>query len=307
MEQPPVSEHPAHTIRSPGGELEAAFVPSLAMLGCSLAADGTELLDQRGGVEAYAEHGSTMGIPLLHPWANRLAEPSYRVGDREVAVDTASPLVHTDGNGLAIHGCHPAAMPFAIAKSGDHELTAVLDTTAAPAVLELFPFPHRLTMEARLDGRELRLTTTLEAGGDVPVPVAFGHHPYLRLPGLPRDEWRITLPDMSRLKLDRLMIPTGRRLPRGLDDGPLGGRDLDDAFADVADGATFSVEGGGRRITVRFLEGYRFAQVYSPRDSSLICFEPMTAPGNALRSGDGLQLLAPGQTHCGSFVIEVSG
>jgi galactose mutarotase-like enzyme len=247
-----------------------------------------------------------MGIPLLHPWANRIARPEYRVGEHEVRVDIASPLVHTDGNGLAIHGCHPAAMPFAIADHDDAGLTAVLDTAVAPSVLELFPFPHRLTMEARLNGSALRITSTLEATGDAAVPVAFGHHPYLHLPDIPRDEWEISLPEMARLELDELMIPTGRRLPRDLEPGPLGGRDLDDAFADVADGATFAVSGGGRTITVRFLEGYRFAQVYSPRGSSLICFEPMTAPGNALRSGDGLQVLEPGQSHRGSFAIEVS-
>ena len=160
-----MTAHPATTLRAADGQLEAAFVPSLAMLGSSLTADGAQLLDLRGGVEAYAEHGSTMGIPLLHPWANRLAEPGYRVGDREVAVDTASPLVHTDGNGLAIHGCHPAAAPFAIADHDEAGLVAVFDTAAAPAVLELFPFPHRLTMEVRLDGRALRITTTLEATG----------------------------------------------------------------------------------------------------------------------------------------------
>ena len=302
-----MTAYPATTLRSPDGRLEAAFVPSLAMLGSSLTADGAQLLDLRGGVEAYAEHGSTMGIPLLHPWANRLAEPGYRVGDRDVAVDTASPLVHTDGNGLAIHGCHPAAVPFAIADHDEAGLVAVLDTAAAPAVLELFPFPHRLTMEARLDGPALRITTTLEATGDSAVPVAFGHHPYLHLPDAPRDDWQISLPEMSRLELDGLMIPTGRRLPRDLDPGPLADRDLDDAFADVADGAAFAVAGGGRTITVRFLEGYRFAQVYSPRGSSLICFEPMTAPGNALRSGDGLQVLEPGQSHRGSFAIEIAG
>jgi len=301
-----VTAHPETRIRSADGALEAAFVPSLAMLGSSLTAGGAQLVDQRGGVEAYAERGSTMGIPLLHPWANRIARPEYRAGEHEVRVDIASPLVHTDGNGLAIHGCHPAAMPFAIADHDDAGLTAVLDTAVAPSVLELFPFPHRLTMEARLNGSALRITSTLEATGDAAVPVAFGHHPYLHLPDIPRDEWEISLPEMARLELDELMIPTGRRLPRDLEPGPLGGRDLDDAFADVADGATFAVSGGGRTITVRFLEGYRFAQVYSPRDSSLICFEPMTAPGNALRSGDGLQVLEPGQSHRGSFAIEVS-
>lgn len=297
-------EHPAIELRSDDG-LAAEFVPSLAMLGSSLTDDGEQLLDRRGGVEAYADRGATMGIPLLHPWANRIAEPRYAVAGREVEVDMSSGLVHTDGNGLAIHGCHPAAMPFAVAEHDRSRLVALLDTAAAPAVLELFPFPHRLTMEAVLDGRALTITSTLEATGESPVPVAFGHHPYLQVPGA-RDDWVMELPEMARLDLDELMIPTGRRLPRGLDPGPLAGRDLDDAFAELADGATFSVSGGGRTITVRFLEGYRFGQVYSPRDQQLICFEPMTAPGNALRSGDGLQVLRPGEQHRGVFAIELS-
>ena len=57
-------------LRSP--ELTAAFVPDLNMIGCSLEHRGEELLGQRGGLAAYAERGSSMGIPLLHPWANRL-------------------------------------------------------------------------------------------------------------------------------------------------------------------------------------------------------------------------------------------
>jgi hypothetical protein len=52
------------------------------------------------------------------------------------------------------------------------------------------------------------------------------------------------------------------------------------------------VAGGGRRIIVRFEEGYSHAQVYGPPEQDLICFEPMTAPVNALVSGDGLTLSA---------------
>ena len=49
-----MTAHPATTLRSPDGRLEAAFVPSLAMLGSSLTADDAQLLDLRGGVAAYA-------------------------------------------------------------------------------------------------------------------------------------------------------------------------------------------------------------------------------------------------------------
>ena len=53
--------------------LEATFVPGAGMLCCSLRHRGEELLAQNDGVDAYARQGKTMGIPLLYPWANRLA------------------------------------------------------------------------------------------------------------------------------------------------------------------------------------------------------------------------------------------
>lgn len=55
------------------GTLEATFVPRLGMVAASLRHAGVELLDGRGGLRAYRDSGAVMGVPLLHPWANRLA------------------------------------------------------------------------------------------------------------------------------------------------------------------------------------------------------------------------------------------
>ena len=49
----------------------------------------------------------------------------------------------------------------------------------------------------------------------------------------------------------------------------------------------FALEGGGRRIEVEFEAGYPVAQVYAPPGEDYVCFEPMTAPIDALVSGDG--------------------
>ena len=73
---------------------------------------------------------------------------------------------------------------------GQATLTAELDTARAPRVLEIFPFPHRLVVEARLEPAALTLTTTLIAGEQGPVPVSFGYHPFLRLPGVTREQWQ---------------------------------------------------------------------------------------------------------------------
>ena len=64
---------------------------------------------------------------------------------------------------------------------------AVLDFAAHPELMAAFPFPHEVLLEAALTAEALTITTRIRATGDVPVPISFGFHPYLRLPGADRD------------------------------------------------------------------------------------------------------------------------
>src|SRR5713101_2815520 len=61
----------AHTLVA--GALEAVFLPAHGMLGASLRHRGVEILRRVEDLEAAAARGSSAGIPLLHPWANRRA------------------------------------------------------------------------------------------------------------------------------------------------------------------------------------------------------------------------------------------
>jgi galactose mutarotase-like enzyme len=303
--------HRVHVLASPGAELEAAFAVGVGMVGCSLRHRGEELLGQRGGLAKYAEEGSSMGIPLLHPWANRLDGARYSVDGRVVELDPGSMPVRLDPNGLPIHGLATAS-PYwelrdAEADDGGARLRADLDFAAHPELLAGFPFPHRLETEVVLSGRTLSIETTLEATGDVAVPVAFGYHPYLRLPGLPRPDWEVRLPVRRRARLDERGIPTGETEPAGLAPGRLGERGFDDLFVELCHPPEFLLEGAGRRIEVRFEQGYPFAQVYGPPDAEHVCFEPMTAPTNALVSGAGLRLVPPGERYVACFSIAVLG
>ena len=99
--------------------------------------------------------------------------------------------------------------------------------------------------------------------------------------------------------LDDRQIPTGRREPAQVEPGPLAGRSFDDAYTDLGPHARFSV-------AVELLEGYDFVQVYAPADRDLVSFEPMTAPTNAIASGDGLTMLRPGEMHTAAFRISVA-
>ncbi len=137
------------------------------------------------------------------------------------------------------------------------------------------------------------------------MPVAFGFHPYVTLPGVARADYALELPAMRRLALDARKVPTGETSDAPAFAGTLGARDLDDGFDGVRDGATFAVAGGGRRVAVRLESGYPCAQVFAPPGKDLVCFEPMTAPGNALRTG-AFPVAAPGRPYAAAFSIAVN-
>jgi aldose 1-epimerase len=300
----------ARQLVSPSGTLDATFVVGAGMVGSSLRHEGAELLDPRGGVTGYAAHGATMGLPLLHPWANRLDGFRYAVAGRQVALSADSGVLHLDGNGLPIHGLLPGRsrweLVHAEATPAGARLEARLVFSPDPALLAAFPFPHQVQLGLLLRDDALVVETTLAATGDVAVPMAFGFHPYLRLPDVPREQWTVELPVHEHLVLDARQLPTGARAAVRIDPAPLGERTFDDAFVAPRDAAPFVVAGGGRRIAVEFMRGYTIAQVFTPTRAPFICFEPMTAPANALvRGGPDLRLVEPGDRFTAAFAIRV--
>src|SRR3954449_10474571 len=81
------------TVTLSAGELEAAFAPGAGMAGVSLRHVGAELLDRQAGLRTYVERGAVMGIPILHPWANRLAGFDYALDGRSLRLADGPPLV----------------------------------------------------------------------------------------------------------------------------------------------------------------------------------------------------------------------
>jgi len=286
------------------GDLEAAFVPGAGMVGCSLRHRGEELLGQRGGLSAYVAERKTFGIPFLYPWANRLSQWRFALAGREVAIDPQATPLRRDEHGLPMHGLLSAAGGWEVVRHEAAVLEARFDFGADATLMAAFPFAHEIRIEAALDGTKLTLATTVLATGDAPVPISFGFHPYLRLPGVDRREWLVEIPVREQLRLGPEMLPTGERVPVVVDPGPLGTRTFDDAYVAPPDGAAFALEGGGRRIELAFEAGYPYAQVFAPPDDPVIAFEPMTAPANALVDGSS-SLVAPGDRYRAVFTIAV--
>ncbi|HSO74995.1 MAG TPA: aldose 1-epimerase [Blastocatellia bacterium] len=300
--QDPLKDPSARTLVA--GDLEAVFLPGHGMLGASLRHRSVEILRRIEDLQAAAAKGSTAGIPLLHPWANRLAGSQYRVAGREVNLDPSSRLLHLDEHGLPMHGVPWSLLAWEVTRATQDALSAQLAWTTSD-LLAIFPFRHRIEITATLRPDGLVLETRLSASPDGPVPVSFGFHPYFGLPDLPRAEWRLELPAMRRLVLDPRGIPTGEEEAFDGFDAELRETSFDDCFSLFAGSPSLSVAGAGRRISVEFLSGYRYAQVFAPKGKDYVALEPMTAPTNALTSGLGLRLVEPGGEFRSAFRIRI--
>jgi aldose 1-epimerase len=283
------------------GDLEATWVPAAGMVGASLRHRGDELLGQRGGLEAYVERGSTFGIPLLHPWANRLGADRFAVGDREVHLPPGAAPVRREEHGLPIHGLLAASRAWRVTAAEHGALTARL--AFGGDLLELFPFPHELVVAVALDERGLEVSTSVEAVAG-PVPIAFGWHPYLAPPGAARADWVLELPARRRLATDDRGLPTGASEPVGAERAPLGDRTFDDGYDQLA-APVLALEAGGRRIAVTLGDGYRVTQVFAPANQDLVALEPMTAPTDALRTGRAVRWAAAGEAVTATFRLDV--
>jgi len=280
------------------GELTATFLPDVGMTGVSLRHRGREHLALPGGV-GHLRTGGTGGLPLLAPWANRLASRRYRAAG--VSVDLGDVALPVDGNGLPIHGLLLGVAGWKVERMAVRGTAAVLRTSLAvdqPA----FPFPHRIELAVTARGGELTVATTVVPTGRRRVPVSFGWHPYLRLPGAARASWRLRLPARRHLTLDEAGIPTGGVVDEPAEAAPIARRTFDDLYGLGRDRRLSFAADDGQSIELHCVSGYPYGQVWVPKGKSFAALEPMVAPTNALVSGS-VPLVAPGDAYRATFSL----
>jgi galactose mutarotase-like enzyme len=290
------------------GELSATFLPGLGMTGVSLRYRRREYLALPGGLPALRD-GKTMGLPLLAPWANRLSSRRFRIG--RVDVDLTGVPLKSDPNGLPIHGLLVGAPGWDVGRRDELRSTVRLQAGRELDAAR-FPFPHRIELTVTVGDGRLTVDTTILPTGRRQVPVAFGWHPYLRLPGAPRGQWRLRLPTRTHLVLDAMGLPTGAAVPEPAEAEPIGRRRFDDLYRlDSGSGApggrarrlAFEVDGGAA-VELRNDAGYPYAQVWVPAGRPFAALEPMAAPTNALVDGS-TPMVRPGEAFTARFELRL--
>ncbi|HEY4583921.1 MAG TPA: aldose 1-epimerase, partial [Lysobacter sp.] len=262
-----------------------------------------EILRRVDELDEALATGMSIGIPLNYPYANRLRGHGYAFDGRTVQLDPSSPWLMKDWNDVIIHGVPWPRLEWRVEEATDRRLRSRLAWNR-PELLAVFPFEHEVEMTATLDGLGLTIETAVLASAGARVPVSFGFHPYIGIPGLRRAQWQLTLPAMQGIVLDERLLPVGERTDLPPYDDRLADLDFDHGFA-IEPGASMSIAGNGRRVSVDFLDGFRFAQIYAPPAHDYISLEPMTAPADALTSHEDLPVVEPGGRFAATFRLRV--
>lgn len=254
-------------------------------------------------VDGFAEDEMPFGGrgQQLVPWPNRIEDGRYAFAGRDHQLALSEPQRHNASHGL---------VRWAPWRLIEHQLDQV---TLEHRLLAQTGYPWVLDCGVRyvLTSDGLTVTQWATNRSDVAAPYACGQHPYLVAGTPPVDRWRLTLPARTRVLADPdRLLPTGTEPVDGTAydfrrGQPIDELTLDDAFTDLERSQD------GRVVVVSVTDEWTvelwadrvhgWLQVYTADDAGAtarrsLAVEPMTAPANAFRSGEGLRRLEAGET-----------
>ena len=277
----------------------------------SLTVGGEPVLDGYGPDQMCS---SARGQALV-PWPNRLADGQYDIDGEHLQVPLTEPEKHN-----AIHGLVRFAN-WAVGEQGPGRVVMTYRLHPQPG----YPFVLDVSLDYTLGDDGLAVECRATNRGDRPCPVGAGAHPYLRLGTGGVSPLVLRSPGATFYTSDARQIPTGRRSVEGTpndfrDARPIGSTVLDTGFTDLDRGkdgravVELAEPEGARRLRLWLDESYPYLMLYTgdtlpdpERRRQSLGIEPMTCAPNAFRSGDGLRVLAPGETMAATWGITTVG
>lgn len=249
----------------------------------------------------------------LVPWPNRVRDGRWRWQGQELQLALTEPAQHN-----AIHGL-VRWVPWTLVERT--EVSVALACTCYPQ--PGYPWPLTVRNDFRLDDDGLGVRTTITNLGRSPMPVAAGSHPYLTVGTSTVDDAVLHLPAETRLPTGDQQIPTGLEPVAGTDydfrrPRPIGATRIDHTFTDLQrdDDGRFrlklSAPDGSRSVTFWLGPAYDYVELFTgdaladpARRRQGLGVEPMTAPPDALATGESLVVLEPGRSWQGEWGILV--
>jgi aldose 1-epimerase len=249
---------------------------------------------------------------VLMPWPNRIADGRWEYDGRRQQLPIDEPEL-----GHAIHGLVRWA-EWRIVHLGPGVAWLRHKLCARPG----YPFWLDVGVEYRLSPAGLAVTFTATNVGELPCPFGAGQHPYFVFPDRDVNAVELCVHAEDWLETDARSIPRAWRPVSGnkVDfrrPRVIGPALLDHAFTDLerdGDGlAQVLLRDGGHQIRIWQDRNFGYVQVFTgdtladrARRRQALAVEPMSCAPNAFNSGEGLRMLAPGETFQGRWGVTAS-
>jgi galactose mutarotase-like enzyme len=271
-----------YLLRDTTKDTEVAVVPERGGMVTRFRAGGREVLYLDPATLIDRSKNVRGGIPVLFPFAGRLAGGTY----------TANGVSYA----MSQHG-FARNEPFRVAEQETRDRAAItLSLTSNDASRAVFPWDFEVRLTYALAGNTLSVEQAYTGHGPGEMPLHAGFHPYFLVPDAEKARAEITT-DASKV-FDNV---TGKSEPfTGFD---LTNPEVDLHLLDHRARSTRLSIGRKPAVTLEMDPSFTTLVVWTLAGKDFVCVEPWTAPGNALNTGSHLIQVPAGATHRAHFKI----
>jgi aldose 1-epimerase len=264
----------------------------------ALSFDGHDLLDgyDRDEIQSFAWSKSA----LLFPFPNRLRDGQY-----EFEGQTYQFPINESRNHNALHGFLYHEPFELVSQEVEEEYAALAFQFDFQGTYDYFPFPFLFQVRYAISKNLFEATFEVQNTGNQNLPYGFGWHPYFMF-SEKVDDLILEFPVGEEIKLDDRQLPTGELKPFDEFAVPklIGGGRFDTGFKlGLEDYAVAIKNVKGESVELK-AKNLPYLQLFTPDDRKRLAMEPMSCGIDVLNTGEGLSLLAPGQSE--RFLTEIN-
>jgi aldose 1-epimerase len=269
------------------GDLRLELLPDLGAAVATLRYQGRDVLRP---TPAGADDPFETAAFVLAPFANRIADGRFRVGDREVEIPRNAP-----GQAHPLHG-HAWRKPWRVESAARERAVLSFEHPA-----DSWPWHYSVTQILTLRGDSLEVALSIENRDTTPMPVGLGWHPYFHKAAGAQLKAHVEGVWLT----DEECLPV--RLAHGTRFGQWGRGDevartelIDHCHTGWPGVAEILLPEERLRLALTASRALRYLHVYSPPGKDFFCVEPVSQMPNAVNRSappaiTGHKLLAPAE------------
>jgi aldose 1-epimerase len=269
------------------GELTLELLPGLGAALATLRYEGRDVL--RPTPPGASDPFETAAFALV-PFANRIADGRFRVGEREVRIERNAP-----GQAHPLHG-HAWRRPWRVESAARDSAVLSFEHPA-----DSWPWHYAATQTLTLRGDSLEVALAVENRDFTSMPAGLGWHPYFH-----KGRGALLRAHVEGVWLtDEELLPV--RLAHGARFGQWGRGDevarpelVDHCHTGWSGAAEIALPEERLHLALTASRALRWLHIYSPPDKDFFCVEPVSHMPNAVNRSappalTGQKLLAPGE------------